>query len=210
IAKKDMNKLFKRFTQINRPVGGSGYKGTGLGLAISKEIVQLHNGKIWVESSAGKGTQFHVMIPAYQTEGNLQYYLSRMLDAAQESKTSLALFVLQVNNTSDSDDGSTPVDFMRDLEHHIGSHALRASDQVHYHTNRDRLVILAKANKTGANAMLNRIKKTLAHYSHKEADHLINSSLRIGMAMFPDDEIDPEKLLDAAMHRYTLISDTHQ
>lgn len=63
ISEENLQLLFSKFQQINRPQGGSGYKGTGLGLAICKEIIELHKGKIWAESTIGKGSVFHVLIP---------------------------------------------------------------------------------------------------------------------------------------------------
>ncbi len=63
ISKEDLLLLFNKFQQIDRPIGGAGYKGTGLGLVICKEIVQLHQGKIWAESEVGQGTHFHFTLP---------------------------------------------------------------------------------------------------------------------------------------------------
>lgn len=60
IAPEDLKKLFQKFVQLE---AGHSSGGTGLGLAISKEIVELHNGKIWVESELGKGTRFIFEIP---------------------------------------------------------------------------------------------------------------------------------------------------
>lgn len=62
IAKKDFQKIFEKFTQLNTPQL-QGISGTGLGLAISKEIVELHGGRIWVESEQGKGSRFAFEIP---------------------------------------------------------------------------------------------------------------------------------------------------
>ena len=62
IKKKEQPKIFNKFEQlssgINLQQGGS-----GLGLAISKGLVELHGGKIWFESTFGKGTKFFFTIP---------------------------------------------------------------------------------------------------------------------------------------------------
>jgi signal transduction histidine kinase len=55
-------KIFERFYRINntdrRLVGGA-----GLGLALVREIVSAHCGKVWVESTVGKGSTFCVQLP---------------------------------------------------------------------------------------------------------------------------------------------------
>ncbi len=55
------------FTKFFRVAGAldksSNSKGTGLGLFLSKSIIDLHHGKIWVESKVGEGSQFHFSLP---------------------------------------------------------------------------------------------------------------------------------------------------
>ena len=62
IEMEDKSKVFDRFVQGKKCVG-QGYQGTGLGLAISKELVELHGGRIDVESEMGRGTTFRVFLP---------------------------------------------------------------------------------------------------------------------------------------------------
>lgn len=58
INEEDLPKLFHAFEQIKRKTGG-----TGLGLAISKQIIEEHNGKIWIESVLGTGTTVYFSLP---------------------------------------------------------------------------------------------------------------------------------------------------
>lgn len=62
IKKEDIGKLFVSFSQLDSKRNRN-IEGTGLGLAISKQLVQLMNGRIWVESEYGKGSCFSFEIP---------------------------------------------------------------------------------------------------------------------------------------------------
>ncbi len=62
IAPENLPKVFEKFQQFNRSFG-PGERGTGLSLAIAKGIVELHKGKIWVESRLGEGSKFSFVLP---------------------------------------------------------------------------------------------------------------------------------------------------
>ncbi|MFH1094145.1 MAG: ATP-binding protein [Candidatus Omnitrophota bacterium] len=63
IPQDSLERIFAKFEQAKTiPTPGSP-KGTGLGLTIVKEIVQLHGGKIWIESEIGKGSKFIFLLP---------------------------------------------------------------------------------------------------------------------------------------------------
>jgi two-component system sensor histidine kinase VicK len=57
-----VDRLFGRFERYEKTP--SKIIGTGLGLAIARQIIEMHNGKIWVESAPGSGSVFHFTLPA--------------------------------------------------------------------------------------------------------------------------------------------------
>lgn len=62
IKEEDFEKLFREFEQVNPEITRN-YGGTGLGLAISKKLVELHGGRIWIESRYGEGSTFTFTLP---------------------------------------------------------------------------------------------------------------------------------------------------
>ncbi len=63
IPQDEWSTIFERF--YRSPSGPQESKGAGLGLAITKSLVELHGGKIWVESTQGKGTTFFITVPVH-------------------------------------------------------------------------------------------------------------------------------------------------
>jgi signal transduction histidine kinase len=62
IAPEDHDRIFEEFQQTE--AGIEQREGTGLGLALSKRLVELHGGRIWVDSELGKGSTFVFTLPA--------------------------------------------------------------------------------------------------------------------------------------------------
>jgi len=62
ISPEDLGKIFVRFHRIQQKEKGDS-NGVGIGLSIVKSLVELHNGKIFVNSELGKGSQFIVILP---------------------------------------------------------------------------------------------------------------------------------------------------
>jgi signal transduction histidine kinase len=61
IPPDDYERIFLEFEQAR--TGKSKPEGTGLGLALAKKFVEMHGGKIWVESEVGKGSRFYFSLP---------------------------------------------------------------------------------------------------------------------------------------------------
>jgi len=77
IPLEEVNQIFDQFVQSSKTRTGRGNEGTGLGLPITREIIELHNGKIWASSPVAdselfsndenqKGSTIHVILPIKQ------------------------------------------------------------------------------------------------------------------------------------------------
>jgi signal transduction histidine kinase len=65
IAPEELETIFEEFKQASDDKRA---EGTGLGLPLSRKLVELHGGRLWVESAAGKGSTFRFTLPAGPTE----------------------------------------------------------------------------------------------------------------------------------------------
>ena len=67
ISKQDQEKLFQAFSQVDdSPTRKTG--GTGLGLSICQQLINMHGGRIWIDSEVGRGSTFHFTLPLFRNE----------------------------------------------------------------------------------------------------------------------------------------------
>ena len=71
ISPQDRAKLFQPFTQIDAS-STRAHSGTGLGLALTNRLIQLHGGKIWVDSEINEGSTFSFTFPLNQQEPKIE------------------------------------------------------------------------------------------------------------------------------------------
>jgi two-component system, NarL family, sensor histidine kinase BarA len=67
IAAEHHDLIFREFAQVDATPSRP-HHGTGLGLTIARKLVELHGGRIWVESELGSGSRFYFMVPFDQTD----------------------------------------------------------------------------------------------------------------------------------------------
>jgi len=68
IPKDEVENIFAEFRQVDTTITKE-YGGTGLGLSITKRLVELHGGRIGVESELGKGSTFFFTVPLHTDGG---------------------------------------------------------------------------------------------------------------------------------------------
>ena len=82
ISPEDIPHLFQKFYRVDssatRTIGG-----TGLGLFICRKIVEMYQGRIWVESDVGKGSTFYINLPRVNTEQAEALHQQEALQAVQ-------------------------------------------------------------------------------------------------------------------------------
>jgi signal transduction histidine kinase len=69
IPESALETIFERYGRVESPTARH-IQGTGLGLPIVRQIVQLHGGEVWVESTVGEGSVFHVRLPRGEVAGS--------------------------------------------------------------------------------------------------------------------------------------------
>ncbi|MBT8385967.1 MAG: response regulator, partial [Ignavibacteria bacterium] len=100
ISKGRLKNIFDRFYQVDSSHTRE-HEGTGIGLALTKELVELHKGKIEVESDEGKGTTFIVKLPLGTNHLKQDEICEEQRDLNKDKMTSLTAELIQDDDTDE-------------------------------------------------------------------------------------------------------------
>lgn len=197
IPKRYFERIFQRFERADTmPIAG--VSSTGLGLSIAKDFVNMHHGKIWVESEEGKGSRFTFTLPIYTEEGFFQELMEDLLKEAKEKHTLLSVLMVAVKR--DSQPEERVASNLEKLKEIVKSVGLRTKGVVSI-TSKGQVVILAETDQTGVKAMESRIR--LAIEQDKEFAQLIRShEMGFAFVTYPRDGLSRQELMEKVEKRF--------
>lgn len=199
ISKDDLPKLFNKFQQFGR-IDSAGEKGTGLGLSISKGIIEAHHGKIWAESTSGKGSKFIFTLPKYIANKKLfQECINNGIREAIKKNSKMSLItvaIFELNKLKQKLSSQVLDSVLKDIEEILRNNNCRAGDVVVSESN-ENIVLLSDCDKENALKVEGRTKKILDDYLKQQS---LNKEIKLcfGSATYPDDGLYVEKLLKIA------------
>ena len=198
IAPENLDKVFTRFEQFDR-TEGSGAKGTGLGLAITEALIQLHGGRIWVESEPNKGSKFIFTLPKYSPATLFQEHVMNSVKEAATIGSATTLF-----NISLIDPNQLNGEFLqgrlkptlKDIEGLLGK-SLRGKGDIVLGDVDGLIHFLVNCDKENALRVESRLRQKLSDYLVSQG--LVEKiKLHFGRATYPEDGSSAEELMKKA------------
>ena len=197
IAEADLPKVFGRFLQFGSSYTGPG-GGTGLGLSIAKSLVELHGGKIRVQSALNQGTTFTFTLPKLTQTGVLLERMEAVLVQAKRENKELLTALIQVGDSSEPSgagaDGNASDSIRETLDKLDAALRRKGFSPIR---GKDRLLVMTEAGEertSEINALLLQAVKPCIF----ERDEHLRTSFGYGWSLYPRDGADAQALLDKA------------
>ncbi|OQA55662.1 MAG: Alkaline phosphatase synthesis sensor protein PhoR [Candidatus Omnitrophica bacterium ADurb.Bin277] len=187
ISGEDLPKVFEKFHQFGR-TAGPGIKGTGLGLAICKKLVELHHGKISIESLPMQGTSITMLFPKYTSREIFREHIAQALGRCIEEGGTLSLIVLDIVAFEESQErlGEKHLkEIVTRMEKMINENLRRMAD-IAIKDKRTILVLLPDTKKENAHIVLGRLCQMLEEYL-AAAGGGTRIGIHSSVAVFPED-----------------------
>lgn len=192
ISSEDIPKVFSKFQQFGR-VAGAGEKGTGLGLSIAKSIIEIHNGRMWVESQSGKGSRFTFTLPRYNAEQLFREAVEGAVRQASDSNEAVSFVLVSLE---------LPAEDMHTVRHNVEQvlkRALRRDGDLLVKDTGDIIVILEDCGKAEVLRIEGRLEQALSDYIAQETK-LGEIKFKVGVSTYPQDGRTFDELMKKARY----------
>jgi diguanylate cyclase (GGDEF)-like protein len=195
IAEEDLPKVFSKFQQFGKG-DDAGEGGTGLGLSISKGIVELHGGRIWVESKINEGTKFTFTLPKYADKKVIYDTISNKISTIWQECDKFSVFILRLDNYQEIKDKFSESKTQKILSQVVEllERIIGYAGVVNLKDERD-IVVLAEINEDDILVMAHRLKRLIKRLSLEENFRI---KFSYGYAVYPGDKSVAEELFKQA------------
>lgn len=197
ISPEYLGKIFDRFERArNIPISVVG--GAGLGLSICTELLDLHKGRIRVESELGKGSKFTFSLPLLYELDFFKDYLEAQIQEAKKQCSFVSLIMVYIENFTQlkKELGIKVVANCKEqLETLIESYIRDPMDKLLRYGDRTLILVLIGASKENAQVIKRRLGASAVKQKFKIKDRTIKFSLKFKEVTYPVDGQTGEELI---------------
>lgn len=189
---ENRERIFDKFYQIGlKP--GPGAKGVGMGLAITKQIVLMHGGEIWVDSTPAKGSSFTFVLPGIARIKDLASYVNECIDFAEIMGRAFSLIRITITNMKELEKGGHKRQVIGKMEKTIQNVLRRATDSDPIIVRDSLFIGLPNTSRRQANILEERLANAFTFRPRV--------SLRYGLASYPADVKTADEMIKQCLKR---------
>jgi signal transduction histidine kinase len=201
ISEVNQKQLFNKFHQIGRQAG-AGYRGMGLGLSICKGILEMHGGKVWVESQEGHGSKFYFSLPKIDPSIVLNKHLDTLAKTTATTGQEFALIIVnfEIDQTDQKEYQQVIGTTIKELLEASGNFLTEKTDLALETSDNEVVFAVSDARKNRLDTVMAEITKVVENIKNNSFNGLLLVP-KIGLGVYPADSNDVIEIKNLAREK---------